>query len=115
MRPLIGVTLLGVVGFAIWRACAPRAAFVIRLRSGEPHVVRGRVTTSFLAEVRDLCRHHGVARGSIRGLPRDGRIALDLRGPFPPAFRQQLRNVWAITGWSAGRPRDRNSGGTGLV
>jgi hypothetical protein len=112
---LITLTLLGLVGWGIWQACQPRSVFVIRIEGGEPRAVRGTVTKAFLGEVRELCRHHGVTRGSVRGQLRGTRIALDLRGPFPPVCRQQLRNVWAISGWSAGRPPRRLGGGPSLV
>ena len=103
MHLLVPLALLALVGWAIWQVCQPRPAFEIRVEGGQPRVVRGTATKSFLAEIRDLCRHHQVSRGTVRGLVRGTRIVLDLRGPFPPGFRQQLRNVWTLSGWSAGR------------
>jgi Protein of unknown function (DUF3634) len=100
---LITLALLGLIGWGIWRACQPRLAFVIRLEEGRPRVVQGTVTKAFLGEIRQLCMHHGVTRGIVRGQVRGTQIALELRGPFPPEYRQQLRNIWAMSGWSAGR------------
>ncbi|MGC8643022.1 MAG: DUF3634 family protein [Isosphaeraceae bacterium] len=109
MQFQLTLALLGFIGWAIWQACRPRSVFEIRLEDGHPRVVRGTVARAFLGEIRALCEHHGVTRGTVRGQARGTRIGLDLRGPFSPAFRQQLRNIWALSGWSAARPRGRRT------
>ncbi len=111
MNALISLALLGLVGWGVWQALQPRAVFDIRVADGEPHVVRGTVTKTFLREIRELCQHHGVTRGVVRGKARGNRIGLEILGSFPPAYCQQLRNVWAISGWSAGRPAARRGAG----
>jgi hypothetical protein len=93
--------LLAAVGGAIWAATRPRSAFLVRLVDGSPRAVRGKVTAAFLAEIRDVCRRHCVNSGAIRGVMRNGRIALSFSGPFPPGCQQQLRNTWVAQGWSA--------------
>ncbi len=112
---LVTLALLGLIGWAIWLACQPRSVFVIRIEGGQPRVVRGTATKAFLAEIRALCLHHGVTQGTVRGEVHGSQIGLNLRGPFPPACRQQLRNVWVMSGWSPGRPGGRRGGGAGLV
>jgi hypothetical protein len=112
---LVSLALVGLVGWAVWKACQPRSVFRIRIDAGEPRVVSGTVTKSFLGEIRDLCQHHGVTKGTILGQPRGTQIALELRGPFPPECRQQLRNIWVMSGWSAGRRPGRGGGRSGLA
>jgi hypothetical protein len=113
LQLFVTMALLGLIGWGIWQALQPRSAFVIRVELGQPRVVRGTVTKAFLGEIRALCQHHDVSHGTVRGQVKGAGIGLDLQGPFPPAFRQQLRNVWAMCGWSAGRPAGRRSGGPG--
>ena len=112
MPLLVTLAILGLIGWGIWQACRPPSVFVVRIERGVPRIVRGTVTNAFVREIRELCLHHGVRHGIIRGQLHGTRIALDLRGPFPPEFRQQLRNVWSFSGWSAGRrtPQGRADG-----
>lgn len=107
LQSLISVVLLSLLGWGIWQACQPRYAFVIQLERGRPRVARGYVTKAFLNEVRELCHFHGVARGAVRGRRRGAQIALEVSGPFSPECRQQLRNLWGISGWPATRGRGR--------
>ena len=86
---------------AVWCAATHRSAFVVRIVDGRPEAVRGKVTSAFLGEIADVCRRHAVASGTIRGVVRQGRIALSFSRGFPAGCQQQLRNVWTAQGWSA--------------
>jgi Protein of unknown function (DUF3634) len=97
---LVPLLLFSAVAVAVWWAATQRSAFVVRLVDGSPRAVRGKVTSAFLGEIGDVCRRHAVASGTIRGVVRQGRIALSFSGSFPPGCRQQLRNVWSAQGWS---------------
>jgi hypothetical protein len=99
---------LAAIGAAIWWASKHRSVFVVRLTEGRPRAAQGRVTSNFLAEVADVCRRHGIASGTIRGLVRNGRIALSFSGNFPAECQQQLRNIWAVQGWSVVHNRSRH-------
>jgi hypothetical protein len=99
--------LLALVGWGIWSALKPRPIFVVRIEGGVPRVVRGKVTRSFVVQVRDACNRHGVDRGSVRGLATGRTITLTFTKNIPPAFRQQLRNEWALSGWSLGQSRTK--------
>jgi hypothetical protein len=81
--------------------------FVIRIEDGDARVVAGKVAPAFLHEVRETCGRHGVKRGAVRGVVRGRRIGLEFPGAMPPACRQQLRNLWNLSGWSAAPRRDR--------
>jgi hypothetical protein len=52
------------------------------------------MTKAFLNQIAEACEFHGVTSGSIRGQQRGNQIALVFQGPFSPACRQQLRNLW---------------------
>jgi hypothetical protein len=112
---VITLALLGMIGWGLWKACQPRSIFVVRIESGSPRVVRGTVTKAFLNRIGEACLDHGVTRGVIRGQVRGREIALEFKGHFPPACRQQLRNIWVMTGWSAPPIEKRRGGGRGLA
>jgi hypothetical protein len=80
--------------------CRPRPVFVIRIEDGVPSVAQGKVTRAFLDEVGETCRRHGVRDGVVRGVARGQFIALSFSGAMPPPLRQQIRNLWALSGWS---------------
>jgi hypothetical protein len=93
--------LAALVIWALYSAVRPRAAFVIRVRAGVPRVVRGTVKPAFVAEVAEVCRRHNVQEAAVSGVKRDNRIALAFSGSISESCRQQLRNVWSLSGWSA--------------
>jgi hypothetical protein len=97
--------MAGLILGGLWYACRPASVFVVRVVGGEPTAVRGRVAGSFLAEVRDACREHGVTSGVVRGIAAGPRIALRFSSAFPDSCQQQLRNWWAQSGWPAPKQR----------
>jgi hypothetical protein len=104
--PMLTLVLAAVAGWGLWQACRPRSAFVIRIKAGVPRAVQGKVTREFLNEVGRACGRHQVRQGVVRGLVKDQRIALSFSGGIPEPCRQQLRNLWGVSGWSAGpRPK----------
>jgi hypothetical protein len=60
------------------------------------------VTQAFLAQIGETCGRHGVRHGVVRGVVKGRRIALAFSQAMPSACQQQLRNLWALSGWSAG-------------
>jgi hypothetical protein len=97
------LALIALVIWGIWTACRPRANFVVRIREGVPRVTRGQVTRSFVQEIREVCRQHDVRHGEVRGVAVGRRITLAFSGDLPEPCRQQLRNIWNLSGWSSGR------------
>jgi uncharacterized protein DUF3634 len=96
----------GVVIWLLWQASRPPRLFVVRINAGEPHVLAGTVTPAFLQRVREVVTEHGITVGQVYGVSaRGNRIRLEFAGRFPPAARQQLRNWWAESGWTAGPGR----------
>jgi Protein of unknown function (DUF3634) len=98
---VLTLALAALVLWALWSAARPRDAFVVRIAAGVPRVARGTVTNAFVAQVGDVCRRHGVRDGAVRGVVKDGRIALAFSAGISAPARQQLRNLWSISGWSA--------------
>ncbi len=95
------IALIAAILWALWSASRARAAFVLKIAHGEPQVGQGRVTPAFMQEAREVCERHGVEDGWVRGVVKDGRIALEFSESMPAQCRQQLRNVWVLSGWSA--------------
>jgi len=98
---MLVLALVALAAWALWSASRPRHAFVIRIEGGVPTVARGTVSRAFLQEVGDTCRRHGVSHAVVRGLVQGTRIALAFSGGMPEPCRQQLRNLWGLSGWSA--------------
>jgi hypothetical protein len=96
------LALVALVVWGIWVACHPRATFVVQIRDGVPRVTRGQVTRAFVQEVGEVCQRHAVRSGEVRGVTDGPRIALTFSGDLPGPCRQQLRNLWNLSGWSSG-------------
>jgi hypothetical protein len=104
MELLLRLVVVAAVVWACWSAFQPSCTFIVRIIDGMPRTVKGTVTAAFLEEVRRICHDHGVRNGAVRGIVNRNRISLAFSGGIPPAGQQQLRNWWAISGWS-NRPR----------
>jgi hypothetical protein len=95
---------VGLVCVAVGVVCAalrPRSAFVVRIERGVPRATQGNVTRAFLQEIAETCSRHAVTAGVVRGIVRGNRIALAFSKGISPACQQQLRNLWALSGWTA--------------
>jgi hypothetical protein len=101
MALLFQLGLAALAAWGLWTALRPRSVFVVRIKGGVPRVVRGTVTRAFLLQIGETCKRHGVSRGSVRGVAKGQTIAIACAGSMPPACQQQLRNLWALSGWSA--------------
>ena len=99
---LLQLGLAALAAWALWTALRPRSAFVVRIKGGVPRVVRGTVTRSFLQQIAETCGRHGVSHGVVRGVVKGRRITLAFTEGMPPPCQQQLRNLWALSGWSVG-------------
>jgi len=95
------LVLVALSAWALWSASRPRSAFVIRIEGGVPRVAGGTVTRAFLQHVGQACGRHGVSHAVVRGVVRGQRIALVFSAGMPEPCRQQLRNLWGLSGWSA--------------
>jgi hypothetical protein len=101
LRIVLLITLTALVLWGLWSVARPRPAFVVQVVRGQAQVVRGIVTPAFVQEVREACARNQVSDGVVRGVTKNGRIALEFSDGMPPPCRQQLRNLWLMSGWSA--------------
>jgi Protein of unknown function (DUF3634) len=99
---LFTLGLTAIVAYALWAVLQPQCAFIVQIKQGVPRVTRGTASRSFLHEIGETCRRHHVSHGVVRGVVNGRKITLKFGGTIPPACQQQLRNVWTMSGWSAG-------------
>jgi hypothetical protein len=100
VAPLFTLGLIALVVWGLWTACRPRPSFVIRVTDGVARAARGQVARSFVQEVGEVCRRHGVRRAEVCGRAEGRRIVLAFSGDMPETCRQQLRNIWNLSGRS---------------
>jgi hypothetical protein len=103
MKMILTLALVAIPAWALWSLCRPRPAFVVRVEDGVPRVAHGKVAREFLHDVRETCGRHSVTWGEVRGVARDRKISLEFSVEIPEACRQQLRNLWVLTGRTEGR------------
>ena len=89
------------LGWSFWRSSTSRALFTVGIQGGQPVRMHGTVTDAFLRRVREVAVAHGIGDGKINGYPHGRMIRLRFSREIPPAARQQLRNWWAMSGWTA--------------
>lgn len=107
MTPWFLLSIVPLVVLGVYLVWHRHAAFVVRFGGGTARAVRGQMTRRFLREIAEACARHGVRRGTIRGIPEGRRINLVFSPGIPEPCRQQIRNLWGVSGWSApgpGRP-----------
>ncbi len=97
------LTLLLVVAGAavVYRAARPRPVFVIEVDAGRSSITTGSVTASFARDVAEICARNQVEHARVRGVVQGKRIVLVFSSSIPPGCRQQIRNMWSVTGWKA--------------
>jgi hypothetical protein len=98
MELVAKLVVVGLVAAALWWACQPRFVFLVRIKYGEQHVARGKVTRAFLQQVAEVCGAAGVKRGWVGGVQRGKHTTLLFSRSIPAPCRQQLRNRWALDG-----------------
>jgi hypothetical protein len=99
--------VIAIAAAAAWFALQPRPAFVVRISDGVASTAKGMVTPRFLDEVHEVCVRHGVSVGWVHGFQRGKRISLTFSSSIPPEGRQQLRNLWAMSGWAPAKASKR--------
>jgi hypothetical protein len=102
---LLLLVLVLAIGWVLFTICRPWPVFVVRITDGVPRAVRGQVPRGFLQDVAETCARNGVQDGEVRGLTAHQRIDLVFSAGIPNHCRQQIRNLWGVSGWSAAGPR----------
>lgn len=103
-NPLLVLALVLGAGWVLYAASRSRAVFVVRIEGGVPRAARGQVTRGFLQDVGEILARHRVRWGSIRGVADGRRINLEFSAGISGPCRQQIRNLWGVSGWSAAGP-----------
>ncbi len=80
------------------RATRPKAEFIIDFEDDRLEVRHGKVPQAFLKEVRALLSDVSSAKGTVTGVKRGERIALEFSSDVPKLLHQRFRNVWNLTG-----------------
>jgi len=88
------IVALGI--FYAARVAGKSRIWVIRLKAGVPHLAKGKIAQTVVAELADVLQRHGVRRGAIYGLKRGGTVTLGFSRAIPAHCRQALRNVWSM-------------------
>ena len=101
MDLLFKFVFLGLAVWVFWLVLRPGCAFVVRFSGGGARAVKGVATRAFLERVREICSQYSVPRATVRGVIHGQRISLAFSRGIPPSGRQQLRNWWSLSGWSA--------------
>ena len=80
--------------------------FVLRVRKGRVHFVRGRIPRALLEDIGDVVRRPRVVSAELRVVREGGRPRLLARGQLDEGQTQRLRNVlgrWQVAQIRAGR------------
>ncbi len=99
-----------VLVLAWWFAQRRSYVFFIAVTNGTSQVKQGKVAGPFLDQVRTVFQEHSVANAWIGGVRQGRRIRLMFSPSVPAACRQQLRNVWALVGWTPAGISNRQKG-----
>lgn len=92
---LFATVVLVLVAFS-WQVTAKTRVWVIRIRSGLPALVKGKIPQTVVAELAEVLRRHNVRRGAVFGIKRRGTVTLGFSRSIPLESRQALRNVWSM-------------------
>ena len=95
METVLHLIIVALVVAGAWFAFQPRYHFVVRVEGETARTESGKVTATFLREVSEICREHGVRRGVVYGQLRRRQIVLSFSRGIPASCQQRLRNFWA--------------------
>ena len=93
---ILSVAVVGALVVISWVVTASSRLWVIRLRNGNPVLVKGRIAPMVVSELGEVLQRHGVRRGALYGIRRRGTVALGFSRSIPQKCRQALRNVWSM-------------------
>jgi hypothetical protein len=89
--------IIGAIGLALWPLVVSirrsTDLFVVRVRAGQAHFVRGRMPHGLLHDIADVVNSPAIAEAELRAVRRAGQAELVVRGEVGSEQRQRLRNV----------------------
>ncbi len=98
---LVFVLIFCGAAWALWRHAQPRPLFTVRVVDGKPQAKVGTVTPAFMERIREVAVANEIIQGKVSGFPQGTLVQLRFSPQFTESARQQLRNWWAVHGWSA--------------
>jgi len=94
MDAVYALGILGLLALLLWVATRQNEVFRVVIRGGRVTVLRGKVPTSFMTDLRDLVRH--VDAGTVHAVKRDGEPRLVVSASIDERTAQRLRNAFAV-------------------
>ena len=92
-----GLILMALIAFFL-RATRSKAEFIIDLEDDRLSVRQGKVPRAFLREGRALLSDVPCEKGTVTGVKRGERIALEFSDEVPRVLHQRFRNIWILSG-----------------
>ncbi len=86
--------LFGLIALVAWAARRHNEIFRVVIMRGRVTVQRGRVSPSFLGDLREIAKH--VQRGTVRAVKQGGEGRLVVSSEIDERTAQRLRNAFAI-------------------
>lgn len=94
MIELLGtLVLFAAIAAVVIAADRARTLAVVELSRGKAKVVRGKLPTRVLAEVRDVAERMRIPSGKVTLRRESGSVDVQIAGVDDPRAEQQLRNV----------------------
>lgn len=106
MDAIYAAGVLGMLALVIWAATRQNEVFCVTIKQRRATVVRGRVTPSFLGDLREIARElPATDEATIRAVKRDGVACLVLSSSIDERKAQRLRNAFAQAARGGARTR----------
>ena len=90
------VIAVAVIALGLWWLSQPPVQFLVVVRRGKAHVMRGRVPSGMLGKIEDIVGGPPVGEAVIKAVRDEMGTHLEFEGTIDEARRQQLRNVYAL-------------------
>jgi len=86
--------LLAVLAAFLWHVARQDEFFRVSIRKGRVLVIRGRIPTGYLEDLRDVARH--VEHGTVRAVKDSGGALLVLSASIDGITAQRMRNTFSL-------------------
>jgi len=94
MRDLITFLVLVIVGATIFVLIRSKPVFIMIIRAGKIKSCRGKIPKRFRVDCEFLVSELSLKRGTIRGVRKAGKVALQFSFLIPKSCHQRFRNAW---------------------
>jgi hypothetical protein len=94
MDAVYAAGVLALIFLALWAATRQSELFRVAIKGGRATIVRGKVSPSFLGDLRQIVRH--VGEGTVRAVKHEGEPRLVVSSSIDERTAQRLRNAFAL-------------------